>query len=133
MNLKRFILSIIFAFIFINIYEWLVHGVILKDAYLELSHLWHSFSHMKEFFSWSVLSQLIFAIAMSAFFVSNYEGKGLFEGLRFGSFIGLIMGSTELSSFVYIPVSVALSLVWTITILVECIGIGLILALTYRE
>src|SRR5689334_2233514 len=90
MNLSRYVLTSICAFIFIFVFEWIFHGVYLKELYSQTASLWRSPDGMKEYFIWLVAGQLLFAFVLSFIFVKGYENKGKKEGLRFGLLIWLL-------------------------------------------
>ena len=63
----------------------------------------------------------------------NYEDKGLGEGLRFGIPMGILLGLLQAGMYPYLPISVELAFAWFLGGLIQGIGIGLVLAYTYKN
>lgn len=132
-NIKRFLLTLIAGFAFAFAYDWVVHGYLLTAMYEQTAHLWRPEAEMKEYCPF-MLATKFFVVAITAFiFTRNYEGKGLGEGLRFGAYIGLLMGVMLASPYGWMPVSGPLAAAWFATGLIQGLGLGVIYALTYRK
>jgi hypothetical protein len=68
MNTKRFIIASGFVFLFVFVYEWIFHGVILKEIYQQTANLWRPESDMEFYFIWLTLGQFLLSILFSLFF-----------------------------------------------------------------
>jgi len=131
MNTKRFLLASIVAFIFVFIYEFAFHGMLLKGLYEQTAHLWRlEGEHKMQFI---LLSQLGFALMMGFIFTLKYEGKGIGEGVRFGLLMGLLVGAIELGTYCYMPIPLALTLAWVAGAILKGVGTGIVLSLVYRK
>jgi hypothetical protein len=131
MNTKRFIISSILVFIFVFAFDFVVHGILLKDAYGQTAHLWRPEAEMKMPFM--VMSQVSFSLVIAFLFTRNYEGKGIGEGLRFGLLIGLLIGALQLGTYCYMPIPLCLTLFWVAAETVRGLGAGIVLALSYKN
>lgn len=131
MNTTRFIIASIAVFVFVFVFEFVVHGVLLRDAYEATAQLWRPREEYKMPFM--LLSQVSFAAIIAFIFTLNYEDKGLAEGFRFGLYIGLLLASLEIATYSYLPVPLSLALAWVGAALVKALGSGLVLAATYRK
>ena len=63
----------------------LVHPVILAGIYEQTASIWRSRDERSQgYFILYLLSQFLFAIALTFLFTRNYEGRSIGEGARFG-------------------------------------------------
>lgn len=132
MNTQRFIISVIAVFAFMFAYEFVVHGHLMMPMYREFQQLWRPDEAMKELMPWSLGIGLALAASISWLFTRHYEGKGLEEGARFGLYVGLIMGLVQAGAYMYLPISLNLALAWFVLYVIEGIGAGVVLSLTYK-
>lgn len=133
MNNSKFALASFAGFAYIFVFEWVFHGMLLRESYMATSHLWRSVEEMNELFPVAMLIQLAIAVLGSYVFIQNYENKGAGEGLRFGLIAGLVMGVMMFGSYPYSPIPLSLGLSWLIGGIVEGIGFGLVLSMTYKN
>jgi heme/copper-type cytochrome/quinol oxidase subunit 3 len=133
MNNQRFIISVIAVFAFMFAYEFVVHGHLMMPMYMESQQLWRPDETMKELFPWSLGIGLALAAAITYLFTRHYEGKGTQEGVRFGLYIGLIMGLVQAGTYIYLPISLNLAIAWFVLYVIEGIGAGIVLSLTYKS
>jgi len=133
MNMKRFLISVLVAFIFVFVYEWMVHGILLKGIYEATSHLWRPEEGNAKYMIFLFASQFWFVLMIAFIFTRNYEGKGIKEGLRYGLYMGLLLASIQLGTYCYLPIPITLTLAWMVAAALEGIGIGAVLSLTYKS
>lgn len=131
MNVKRYVISVIAVFVFVFAYEFLVHGYLLKCIYEQTAELWRSHEEHKMIFI--LLSYICFAAVAAYIFTCNYEGKGIGEGARFGLYIGLLLGSVEIGTYSYLPISLILMVSWVAAAILKGVGSGIVLSLTYKK
>ncbi len=132
-NVPRFVLSVVAVFIFMFAYEFVVHGHLMMPLYNETPQLWRPEAEMQaNLFPWGILSGVGLALVVTWLFTRHYENKGLHEGVRFGLWLGLLMGVMQFGAYNYLPISLNLALAWFAVMLVEGIGMGVVLSLTYR-
>ena len=133
MNTKRLVISSIAVFIFIFIFEWLFHGMILADAYQATAQLWRTEADMQSHFYWMLLGQLLFAVMFCFIFTKGYQQKGLAEGARYGFYMALFISTTTLVMYAVTPYPGTLVTAWIIGGIVELVLAGMILAAIYRS
>jgi len=131
MNKKRYIISLFVVFVFVFLYEFLVHWFLLKDIYTQTSQLWRPEGEMNMFFMF--MSQLGFSVVIAYIFTLHYEGKGIGEGIRFGLCMGLLLGSIDIATYAYMPIPMMLTLSWVLASLLKGLGSGVILSLVYKR
>lgn len=132
-NTKNFVISVIAVFIFMFAYDWLVHSQLLMPLYMETPNLWRPDAEMQALFPWSIGIDLAKAALIAYLFTQHYEARGMGEGVRFGLYIGALLGLMQLAAYTYLPVSLNLGLAWFFVYLLQGLGAGLILSLTYRR
>lgn len=128
--MKRVALSALAVFVFVFAYDFLIHGILLMGQYEATSEVWRPQEEAQMIFM--MLSQLMFAIVLSAIFRLNYEGKGIGEGIRFGLYIGLLIASLDIGRYCYLPVPLSLVAMWFLANILKCTGAGVVLSATYR-
>ena len=132
MDTKKYLLTALAAFGFVFIFEFVVHGVLLKDMYVETAHLWRTEEESKMQFI--TLGQIVYALA-TAFLFTKICDTEYFKnnGLRYGLLLGILMASPTIASYCYMPVPLALWLSWVATELVKGLGTGIVIALIYSS
>lgn len=132
MNTKRWLMASVAAFAFIFVSEFVVHGVLLQGLYEATSQLWRS--HEDTNMAVMFMSQCLFAAGLAWLFTRNYEAGGIGEGLRFGLYVGVVLGAIELGKYAYMPVPGTLVAVWVASaMLIKGVGAGTVLSLVYRK
>lgn len=133
MNNNRYLISVIAGFVFVFIYEFIVHGFLLIPTYAMTPYLWRGQDEMLSLFPISVSVQFIMVAVLCFIFTRHYEDKGIKEGIRFGTMIGLLMGIGSFGMYTYMPISFTLALSWFASILIETIGLGILFAKLYKD
>ncbi len=131
MNKQRYFISVLVTFVFVFLYEFLVHGFLLMDLYTQTKELWRPEEEANMLFMF--MSQLGFSAVMAYIFTLNYEGKGVGEGVRFGLCIGMLIGSIEIGTYCYMPIPMVLMLSWVLVSLLKGLGSGVVLSLVYKQ
>jgi len=132
MNTKRFIPAFIAVFVFIFLYEWFIHGVLLAPIYESTPELWRSKESMGAYFPWLTAGQFIFGFFFCLIFLKGYQGKGIREGLRYGLLIGLLVAPMNLIWYAVQPIPGILAGYWVVSGVVETVFAGFLIALIYR-
>jgi hypothetical protein len=133
MNIKRYALAVVAVFTFIFLFEWVWHGILLKDMYQKTMSVWRPEADMKQFFPFMMLTQAAVALILTFVFTRHYEGKGLGEGLRFGTYMGLLLGIMSAGWYAYLPVPAILAILWGVGGLIMGLGIGAVASLVYKN
>lgn len=130
MNTKRFLAGGVAVFVIFQICDFIIHGVILGNLYMSMT-VWRP--EMMSLMWIMYLISFIFSFFMMYVFVKGYEGRGVFEGVRFGIIIGLMTnGSGAFYQYVVYPLPLSLVLQWFGYGLVEFILAGIAAAAIYR-
>lgn len=133
MNFKRYLMASIAFFIFVFLYEWLVHGVFLMGIYQQTSNVWRDFAVMEANMPLAMLFQLVFSLWTAFVFTQLFRKGGLVNGLRYGIYFGVFAGILTASWYIWLPVPAVLGLSWFVSSIIEGLGGGAILGLIYHE
>ncbi len=131
MNTSRFLLTALCTYIFVFAFEFLFHGMLMKEIYMMTAELWRAENEMKMPFMFA--SQISFSLVAAYIFTQNYEGKGLGEGLRFGFYIGMLLATIRLGSYSYMKVPLSLTCGWIAASLIKGLGTGVVCSLIYKR
>ena len=133
MNFKRYLGATIALFVFVFLYEWLVHGYLLMDTYKETPKLWRDFAEMQSNMPLMMGIQLFLSAWMAFIFTQIFKeggfGKGLLFGLYFGVFAAILTGSW----YLWLPVSTKMGWSWLASGFAEWLGGGIVLGSVYRR
>ena len=132
MNTKRLLGGWIAVFIFIFVFEWIFHGMIMKAMYQQTASLWRPEAEMKRLFHWLVIGQLFVAFAFSYIFTKGYENKGIVEGIRYGILIGLLFSGPNLIMYAVAPYPSMMIVRWIAGGIFEFAVAGAVIAAVYR-
>jgi hypothetical protein len=120
-------------FVFIFLYEMLVHGFILMGMYEATANVWRDFAEMQANMPLSMGFQFVLAAWTAFAFSQLYRQGGVKNGLRFGLFFGVFAGILMSSWYLWLNVPAALGLSWFISSIGEGLGAGLVLGSIYRK
>jgi hypothetical protein len=132
-NLKRLIAAILAVFVYIFLSDMIIHGWLLAGAYAQTASAWRSQEQMQAFFPWMLLGQFIIAKYFVWIFAKGYEGKGIGEGIRFGSLIGLFSAGGSFVQYAVYPISLTVVLSWCALGLIQSILGGVLVSLVYKR
>jgi hypothetical protein len=125
--LKKIALSSVAVFISLAVLDILIHGVILESSYIETAQLWRPMDEMKSYMPWMYCVSLVYAILFSTIYAFFVTPKSIAVGLKFGLLLGLAMGvSMGLGSYLVMPITAFIALVWLLGTVVEIAVAGLI-------
>lgn len=133
MNVKRYLIATVALFVFTGVYDFLMHGVLLADTYKSLGTLWRPEADMQALMPLMFVAQIALATVFTFIFTRNYEGKGIGEGVRFGLYAGLLLAAPQLASYVWLPVTVALTAIWVGNVILWGILAGIVVSVAYKE
>lgn len=133
MNWKRYLTGALIVWVFIFLYEYILHGVILSGTYQQIVHLLRPEEDMASFFGLVLAGELILAFGFCFIFIKGREGSGLMEGLRYGLVVGLTFGAgSVLIDHAVFPYPESMTFGLIAGYVVEMILAGLIFAGIYR-
>lgn len=132
MNFIRYFAATAALFVFIFLYESLVHGYLLMEIYQETPQVWRNFDEMTANIPLSMCFQLALSIWSVFAFTQIYRKGGVRNGLLFGLFFGVFSGILTASWFLWLPVSATLGWSWFLSGIAEGLGGGLVMGSIYK-
>ena len=128
--LKSVILAIIAVFIAWSVLDFLIHGMLLKEAYEATAHLWRPMQEMNMTLMHGVT--LVLAVLFVELYAVCVSDKSLSMGLKFGVIFGLAAGVMAASSYLYMPIPLSLAIDWFVGTLVEFVVAGWLVGLLVK-
>lgn len=133
MNIPRFVLAIVAAFIFIFLSDYVIHAIWLMPDYKATSSLWRSDAEMMARFPWMVTAQFLCAATFVTIWAVGLAGRGSM-GLAtgYGLLMGLFAGVSSIISYVVTPMPPVLSTKWFFSGLAQGLVLGIIAFFAYK-
>lgn len=130
MNMKRFAFGATGAFVFVFLYEFLVHGILMMGLYEQTAHVWRpqAESNMGVMF----LSQFLFGAAVAFFYPIVGPDTECKKAIPFGVGLGLVMAMPSIATYCYLPIPFAISLLWALIAFVKAVGSVYIVSRIYN-
>lgn len=132
-NMPRFFLMVIAGFLVAFGYDFVVHGHLLMEEYQSTMALWRTPTQMEVYFPFSLMMTFVYVFVLGFIFTRNYEGKGPKEGMRFGFYLGSLVGVMQFSFYAYMPISMTLAGGWLAATIVQAMILGVVFSLIYTE
>ena len=128
---KRALLAAAAIFVAWSVLDFLIHGVLLANAYADTAELWRPMLEMKMGLVSVVtaVSALAFTIIYARFFAVRSLGHGALYGLLWGIAMGMGMG---FGTYAVMPLPYSLALAWFLGTVVEAVVAGLIVGAVVR-
>ena len=126
MNTKRLLLTALAVFVFIFAYEWVFHGILLKDTYGMTPNLWRPQTEMMQQFQWLVLGQIVIALVFTLLFAQGFSAGGVAAGIKLGILVGLLRLGLDLITYAVQPLPAKLIVFWFFGGLLEAVVTGVI-------
>jgi len=131
MNMKRFYIAALTAFVFVFLYEFVVHGVLMMDLYQQTASVWRP--EEESSMGIMLLSQFLFAAAVAFFYpIVGMDTDDCKKGIPFGIGLGLVMAMPQIASYSYLPIPLTLSLLWALITFIKALACGFIVSKIYN-
>lgn len=119
------------VFVLFTLLDFVIHGVLLKSEYAKMPNL---FRPEEEMMIWLfIVVYAVIAFFFTLIFSKGYENKGIAEGVRYGTYIGLMMAlPMAYGTYGSMPITYSLALQWFLYGLLEFIVCGVALALVFK-
>ena len=135
MNVKKAIIAgIVLAILFVFL-EFLVHGVMLHDIYMQTSSVWRPEAEMMGLMCYMIIGEALFAFFFAIIFAAGYDVKkpASGQGFRFGLLMAcLIAPFSALSWYVILPIPAILAVYWFVDDAIVMIVLGVVAGLIYK-
>jgi uncharacterized membrane protein YsdA (DUF1294 family) len=136
---KACIFGTLGVFLFLNVYNYIMHQVWLIDEYAATAQLWRTPEDMQSKLLLVQAYNVVFAMVVTCWFKttrSAYACEGgetrcpiRSGGLRFGYKLGLVLGLGMAGMYMYMPIPESLGIKWLLTGFLEGLGTGAVLGM----
>jgi hypothetical protein len=130
--MKKVLIGAVVVFVILEVLDMLIHGVILGSVYATIPNVWRPDMMDK---MWVLhIVKVVVSFFFALIFSKGYEGKGIIEGVRYGLYVGLMMGvGMAYGTYAMIAIPYSLALQWFIFAVFEYIIAGVGLTLVYGK
>ncbi len=129
MNQKVWIGAVI-VFIIISVFGFLIHGMLLAKEYEATASLWLPMAEMKMWIFYVMYAFMAYFFTL--IFSKGYEGKGLLEGVRYGTYVAMLVAlPAAYGTYASMAVPYSLALKWFLGGWVEFILCGVALTFVF--
>ena len=133
MNTKRFVIACVVVFLFVFLYDWGLHGVVLKNAYMDSAQLWRDKDGFNSHFPVLLLGQLLVSVMFCVIYaLRRGTDAGPGQGAGYGFLVGLLLASGPLVAFATQPLPSKVVGGWIVGGIILWIIAGAILGAIYR-
>ena len=133
MNTKRLVIACVVVFLFVFGYNWVLHGKVLNNAYMESAQLWRDEAGMRQHFGWLLLGQLLLSVMFCVIYALRRGSEGgLAQGAGYGFLVALLLSSGTFISYAVEPLPGKIALGWFIGDSIQLVIAGAILGAIYR-
>jgi hypothetical protein len=134
-NTRRFVLASLAAFVAIGVAAFVIHGVLLSGVYQRAASAFRQEADAQGLFWLFYAGYLVFALLFTFIYTKGYEHDrgGLGQGLRYGFYVGVMIGGLE--SFVWyvvLPVPAVLAVCWFFAYVAMALAAGAAVGVLYR-
>ncbi|MEW6026282.1 MAG: hypothetical protein AB1599_03180 [Planctomycetota bacterium] len=131
MNIKRYLLASLVAYIVKQVTTFIIHGVIITGEYTALGQIWRP-----DMMNWMWLFNVLdipSILLITYIFVKGYENKGIMEGVRFGLILGILMWiGGAFANWITFPITLSLAVKWFVFGVLQMVITGIVLTLIYK-
>jgi hypothetical protein len=130
--IKRILLAVVVVFVVWSVIDFVIHGVLLAQAYRDTAQLWRPMEQMKVGLMRVVvlISATVF-VCLYAFFVGK---KSVATALKFGLLFGLGAGiSMGYGTYAVQPIPYKIAITWFLGTVVQATVAGLLTGLIVKE
>lgn len=130
--MKRFIGAVVAVFVALQIMDFVIHMVLLKNQYALSAQLWRPDAEMKIVLM--TLVGLLFVVCFVLIYDLFFKHKCLRSGFLYGMLLGLAIGaSMGYGTYSVMPIPYMVALGWFLGTLAELTVAGLITGLILKE
>ena len=131
-NKKVFLGMIVTIVTFLGM-DYLFHGILLLDRYLETALLWRTQEEMQAMSGYMMGGQVLLALVAAYLYGFGHKGKGIREGLRFGIILTLFMAGPLLIMYATQPIPTDILHMWLAADAAKFILAGILLSFIYGK
>ncbi len=129
--MKGMVFGGIAAFVFVFLFEFLVHGFLMMGMYQATMTVWRPQAESN--MAVMMLSQFLFAMAVAFFYPIVGPDKECKKAVPFGFGLGLVMAMPQIASYSYLPIPISISIAWAVASFVKAFGCAFIAAKVFNR
>jgi len=129
--MKRFVFASIIAFVFVFIYEFLVHGILMAALYEQTANVWRPQEEAN--MAIMLLSQFLFAAAVAFFYPIVGPDTECKKAIPFGIGLGLVLAMPQLATYTYLPIPFKISALWAVIGFVKAFATTFVVSKIYNR
>lgn len=119
------------VFVLLVVVGMVIHGVLLRPIYSTMEGMLRPEAEMKMWIIFVV--DAVIAYFFTLIFSKGYENKGIAEGIRYGTYIGVMFGiSMGYGSYASMQIPYSLALQWFLYTVAQYIVCGVALAFIFK-
>src|SRR5215813_7254550 len=112
MNHQRGAIALVVAFVFIFLFGFVWHGILMKSAYMETTALWRTDSDFNNHFWVLLLGHAVLAFAFTGLYVSKVGIQSAGAGFGYGIVFGIFCAGLDLIRFAVEPLTTKILWMW---------------------
>lgn len=129
--MKGMFLGGLVAFVFVFLFEFVVHGFLMMGLYEATMSVWRPQAESN--MAVMLLSQFLFAMAVAFFYPIVGPDKDCKKAIPFGFGLGLVMAMPQIASYSYLPIPISISLFWALASFVKALGCSFIVSRIFNK
>lgn len=129
--MKKMVLGAVAGFVFVFLFEFLFHGILMKNFYEATMSVWRPQSESN--MGVMLVSQFLFAVAVAFFYPIVGPDKDCRLAAPFGFGLGLVMAMPQIGTYGYLPIPMAISLLWALAAFLKAFGTVYIVAKVFSR
>jgi hypothetical protein len=112
MNHKRGFLAFIVAFVFIFLFGFVWHGILMKPMYMATASLWRAEADFNSHFPILILGHAVVAFAFTGLYVCKVGINSAGAGFGYGIVLGILACGINIIRFAVEPLTTNILLMW---------------------
>lgn len=123
----------IVVLVVMNVYGYVIHELGLSEIYQSLASVFRPKEEMDSMMWMMMLGGAVGLLLFCYIFTLGHEGKGVMEGVRYGTLIGLLISiPSSIDHYVIYPITGELAVIWFVAGVVGFIIAGAVFAAIYK-
>ena len=133
MKNKTFWIGFVVVFVVMSVFGYLVHEVGLSATYESLASVFRPKAEMDSMMWMMMAGGVVSLLLFCHIFTLGYEGKGVMEGVRYGTLIGIFVSiPMSVDHYVIYPLTGELAVIWFVAGVVGFVIAGAVFAAIYK-
>jgi hypothetical protein len=131
MNWTKFFIAFIATFVWIFVFGWVYHGMLMHNTYAAMSTMMRPAADVQ--FPILVLGQIVMAFFFTLIFVRGFgSGGGIGGGFRYGLLLALLLCGLDLIDYAVEPLTTTVLFAWWVGGIIELSVAGAIVGALYK-